>query len=157
MFKSRQPVDSRLSQLYDQHTFDAAFMNDLRNCNSSLLIESPFIRLNRISTLLPFLTKLQKRGIHIIINTRNPLEHDLDYQQQAEQAIAMLQDLGVLVLYTVKHHRKLAIIDRTISWEGSLNILSYYDSCEIMRRNVSALEAEILLNFIGMQENFRNN
>jgi hypothetical protein len=76
----------------------------------------------------------------------------MEYQQQAAQAVAMMQDIGVLVLYTVKHHRKLAIIDRETFWEGSLNILSYYDSCEIMRRTVSPVETEILINFIGMQQ-----
>ncbi len=60
--------------------------------------------------------------------------------------------MGVRVLFTVKHHRKLAIIDRETFWEGSLNILSYYDSCEIMRRTVSASDAETLLNFIGINK-----
>jgi len=61
-----------------------------------------------------------------------------------------LQELGVRVLFTVKHHRKIAVIDREIFYEGSLNILSYYDSCEIMRRTVSASEAETLIKFIGL-------
>ena len=102
--------------------------------------------------LMPILTKLRKRGVHIVINTREPSEHDFEYQMQAEEAIAMMQDIGICVLYTVKHHRKLAIIDRSTFWEGSLNILSYYDSCEIMRRTVSSEETEILINFIGMQK-----
>jgi hypothetical protein len=32
------------------------------------------------------------------------------------------------------HHRKLAILDKKILWEGSLNILSQIYSREIMRR-----------------------
>jgi hypothetical protein len=39
----------------------------------------------------------------------------------------MLQKLGVQVLYTSGHHRKLAIIDREILYEGSLNIPSQND------------------------------
>ena len=35
---------------------------------------------------------------------------------------------------TYGHHRKLAIIDRSILYEGSLNILSQNDSLEIMQR-----------------------
>jgi len=69
---------------------------------------------------------------------------------QAENAVAALQELGVAVLFTIKHHRKIAIIDREVFYEGSLNILSYYDSCEIMRRTVSASEAETLIKFIGL-------
>ncbi len=43
--------------------------------------------------------------------------------------------MGVQVLLcSGNHHRKLAIIDRKILWEGSLNILSQVRSREIMRR-----------------------
>ena len=152
MFKSKDQTLSAASSLYDQDTFDAAFLKDMRNCTTSLVIESPFIRINRVRALIPVLNRLRKRGVRIVINTRSPQEHDMEYQQQAAQAVAMMQDIGVLVLYTVKHHRKLAIIDRETFWEGSLNILSYYDSCEIMRRTVSPVETEILINFIGMQQ-----
>jgi hypothetical protein len=53
----------------------------------------------------------------------------------------MMQDIGITVLYTVRHHRKLAIIDSEILWEGSLNILSQNDSCKIIRR----IESEALV------------
>jgi hypothetical protein len=49
-------------------------------------------------------------------------------------AIANMQDIGVTVLNTVRHHRKRAVIDNEIFLEGSLSILSQYDSCDIMRR-----------------------
>lgn len=51
---------------------------------------------------------------------------------QAENAVAVLQELGVAVLFTIKHHRKIAIIDREVFYEGSLNILSCYDSFQEM-------------------------
>lgn len=152
MFSSKYSTTASISRLYDQDSFDYAFLKDIQHCQTSLVIESPFIRPTRMHSLMPTLSKLRKRGVRIVINTRNPIEHDLEYQLQAEQAVALMQNIGIRVLYTVKHHRKLAIIDRSIFWEGSLNILSYYDSCEIMRRTVSPTEAEILINFIGMQK-----
>lgn len=140
------------SRLFDNETFDGAFMEDIRKCRSSLVIESPFIRLNRVLDLLPILTSLRNKGVQVVINTRPPEEHDTEYQYQAEEAISLLQDIDVRILFTVKHHRKLAIIDRETFWEGSLNILSYYDSCEIMRRTVSANDAKTLINFIGINK-----
>lgn len=62
-----------------------------------------------------------------------------------------MQEIGVTVFYTVGHHRKLAVIDQEIFYEGSLNILSFSDSCEIMRRVVSSTEAMKLLKFIGLK------
>lgn len=112
------------SHLFDNETFDGVFLKDIRKCRHSLVIESPFIRLNRVRDLLPIFTNLCNKGVQVVINTRPPEEHDTEYQYQAEEAISLLQDMGVHVLFTVKHHRKLAIIDRETFWEGSLNILS---------------------------------
>lgn len=54
---------------------------------------------------------------------------------QAQEVIEYCERVGIQVFVTRnKHHRKLAIIDREILWEGSLNILSQSDSREIMRR-----------------------
>jgi phosphatidylserine/phosphatidylglycerophosphate/cardiolipin synthase-like enzyme len=143
------------SQLYDNETFDRQFLRDVRRCRESLVIESPFIRLNRVHDLMPTLTRLRSKGVRVVINTRPPDEHDDSYRRQANEAILSLQSIGVRVLFTVRHHRKLAIIDREVFWEGSLNILSYYDSCEIMRRTVSSAEAETLINFIGINKYLR--
>lgn len=60
-----------------------------------------------------------------------------------------MQELGVTVLYTIKLHRKLAIIDGEILYEGSLNILSQLDSCEVMRRTESQQLANEMARFIG--------
>lgn len=146
MLNAIRPVAS----LYDQDTFDKQFMRDLQKAKNSVIIESPFIRSARIDQLLPTLVKLRKRGVRIIINTRNPSEHDEIYAVQAENSVSELQGLDIRVLFTVKHHRKIAVIDEEIFYEGSLNILSFYDSCEIMRRTVSMFEAKTLIKFIGL-------
>ena len=85
------------------------------------------------------------------MNTRNPNEHDEDYRHQAKLAVYKMQRLGITVLYTVKHHRKLAIIDNEILWEGSLNILSQSDSCEVMRRIESEELARQMVEFVGLE------
>lgn len=90
--------------------------------------------------------------MEILLNTKPLEEHDEIYKLQAQNSLSLLQSAGIEVLFTVKHHRKLAIIDREIIYEGSLNILSYRDSCEIMRRTTSALEAEMLIDFIGLNK-----
>lgn len=61
-----------------------------------------------------------------------------------------MHKLGVTVLFTGKLHRKIAITDNEILWEGSLNILSQSDSCEIMRRIVSCELSEQTVQFIGL-------
>lgn len=140
------------SSLYDQDTFYRQFERDLRHARHEVIIESPFMTTRRMATLLPILTKLRRRGVSIIINTRDPIEHDGDYYYQALDAVATMQGMDIKVLYTTSHHRKIAIIDQEVFYEGSLNILSFSDSCEIMRRVVSSVETVRLLKFIGLEK-----
>ncbi len=150
LFARSRPFSYESTALYDQNTFYAALENDLRRCQRELVIESPFITAGRINVLLPIFEKTCRRNVKIIINTRNPIEHEGDYVRQAQEAVMILQDMGITVLYTVKHHRKLAIIDRHVTYGGSLNILSFSDSCEIMRRIVSDAVANDLYKYLGL-------
>ena len=128
------PAGLLTSQLYDDKTFYRAFAHDLNRCSMSVIIESPFISERRMRKLYPLFRKAARRGVSFILNTRNPREHEVQMQNEAYNAVRALQDLGVLVLYTTRLHRKIAMLDDQILWEGSLNILSQGDSSEVMRR-----------------------
>jgi hypothetical protein len=102
--------------------------------------------------MLPTIHSLTKRGVTVTINTKDPAENnDLKLAFQAHRAVRSLQDSGAKVLFTTGHHRKLAILDRAVLWEGSLNILSQNNSCEIMRRVESAELAEQMIGFIELK------
>ena len=74
-------------QMYDEQSFYRAFEKDLYLARRNVIIESPFITLRRIDELLPVLTKLRRKGVAVTINTRNPIEHDTEYESQALVAI----------------------------------------------------------------------
>ena len=152
LFRRNRGVLSDDIRMYDQESFYKAFEKDLLLAQTEVIIESPFITIKRINALLPIFTKLRSRGVSITINTRDPNEHDMEYEFQALDSITMLQSMDIKVLYTVKHHRKLAVIDKTITWNGSLNILSQNDSCEIMWRVDSPDAANRLLGFINVKK-----
>lgn len=139
------------SSLYNQSTFYKAFVKDLQNVRTMVIIESPFITKKRMQVLLPILMKLRAKNIKIIINTKPFDEHESIYKEQAIWAVGMMQDIGIDVLFTGGHHRKLAVID-DILWEGSLNILSQNDSCEIMRRTKSIKTANEMISFTGLRK-----
>lgn len=141
------------SELFNNDTFYAAFARDLRGSFEEVIIESPFITLRRLRVLLPIFSQLINRGVSAVVNTRDPREEDNAFwSREAQIAIDLLQRTGVTVLYTVGHHRKLAIIDNHILWEGSLNILSQHDSCEVMRRIASEQEAARMKDFINLTQ-----
>lgn len=144
--------DLLTSQLYSEQTFYRAFMRDLNGCISEAVIESPFITSNRVASLLPIFEKMRSRQVKITVNTRHPTEHDSPFDHQAREAISRMQGMGVEVLFTGGHHRKLAILDRSTLWEGSLNILSQYDSCETMRRTESKMLAQQMIEFTRLNK-----
>ncbi len=125
----------RSSGLFDEKTFYQAFIRDLENCKEEVFIESPFITSERTKPLIPLFNKLLEKGVRIYVMTRDPKEHEKKMEYQSEEIISTFERMGVQVLLCIgNHHRKLAIIDRNILWEGSLNILSQNNSREIMRR-----------------------
>lgn len=124
-----------VSELHDEKTFYKAFIKDLRGCREEVFIESPYITLERTNRIIPVFNRLLELGVRIIVMTRDPKEHDERMEYDAEEAISYFETIGIQVLLCVgNHHRKLAILDRKILWEGSLNILSQTYSREIMRR-----------------------
>jgi hypothetical protein len=139
------------SGLYSQDTFYKAFQRDLSRAKSLVIIESPFITQRRVACLLPVIEKLKRRGVRVLVNTKPISEHDSTMANQAGVAIGALQEMGVIVLMTIGHHRKLAIID-DILYEGSLNILSQNDSCELMRRIDDASSVQEMLRFIKLEK-----
>lgn len=140
------------SKLLDQDSFYTVFTRDIRKARREVIIESPFLSHKRVNSLLSIFHMLIRLGIMIIINTKPIEEQDFDYQAQAESCVIALQEIGVEVLFTGGHHRKLAIIDRRVLYEGSLNILSQNDSCEIMRRIDSERLAIQMLSFTGLNK-----
>lgn len=138
------------SRLYSEQTFYRVFMDDLERCRHEALIESPFLTTRRVRCLLPTIRKLTSHDVRITVNTRPPQEHEGRLRDEAENCIELLQSCGVQILFTGGHHRKLAIFDRAILWEGSLNILSQNNSCEVMRRIESESLAKQMIDFTDM-------
>lgn len=123
------------STLFDDKTFYQKFLNDLENCSQDVIIESPYITLERMKTFEAMFKRLLTKGVKIYILTRDPKEHNENLEVQSEAAINWCERVGIQVLLCRgNHHRKLAIIDKKLLWEGSLNILSQVYSREIMRR-----------------------
>lgn len=140
------------SSLYDEKTFYGRFIADLLTCQKEIIIESPFITSSRMKTLSPVFEKLIKRGVKVSIVTRDPRDHSEPYEEQSESEIRRFERLGVQVLLCIgNHHRKLAILDRQVLWEGSLNILSQTHSREIMRRIDSKEITMEMFNFLKFE------
>lgn len=134
LFWTKKP--SFETKLYNEKTFYEQFIKDLTRADHEIIIESPFITTSRMDLLYPVFERLLTRHIMVYLITRDPVDHNNEFMRdQSTNEILQCKELGVNIsLLKGHHHRKLAIIDRKILWEGSLNILSFSNSREIMRR-----------------------
>ena len=147
-FSKSSATELLTSALYSETTFYHSFQRDLKLATHEVIIESPFIACKRTNSLLPIFRRLTRKGVRVRINTRNPRHHERELQIQAWQSIKQLRRVGVKVkFYDDMRHRKLAVIDRVILWEGSLNILSQSYSKEVMRRTESRELADQMIRF----------
>ena len=140
------------SILYDENTFYQAFFKDLESCQKEVIVESPFITSSRMEKIYPIFKRILDRRTKVLIITRNPSDLDASIRDFATNEVMQMADMRIdIASLKGNHHRKLAIIDRSITWEGSLNILSQNNSLEIMRRIEDKKTAEYLINFIKLK------
>lgn len=136
------------SYLFNDKTFYSAFMDDLKKCKEEVIIESPFITSTRGMKFVPVFKELINKGVKIHIITRDAYEGHMN--SITEGVIETFEEIGIDVLLSSNHHRKIAILDRKILWEGSLNILSQSFSREIMRRIPGEDLAMQMFNFLEL-------
>ena len=145
-------ADLLTSKLFDEKTFYKTFIQDLGECTKEVIIESPYITCSRMEIFKPVFKKLLNKKVKIFLITRDPIEHDEHIRHQAANEMLECKEMGVnIILLRGNHHRKLAILDRKILWEGSLNILSQTYSQEIMRRIESKELAKQMYNFLNLK------
>jgi HKD family nuclease len=156
-FGRQQPVKNASveqieSKLFDELSFYQTFLQDLRDCEEEVVIESPFITYQRAKIFDRIFKNLIKKGVKISVITRDPREHEEFMEIQSEEAIQYFESIGVQVLICAgNHHRKLAILDKQVLWEGSLNILSQTRSREIMRRINNKTWAVEMFDFLKLE------
>ena len=139
------------SKLFNEYTFYETFITDLKQCKREVIIESPFITTGRMNDFRSVFEKILDKNVKIYVFTRNPSEHEITMAYQAEAEIQYFERIGVQTLIcTNNHHRKLAILDKKILWEGSLNILSQNKSREIMRRIEGREPAMEMFEFLNL-------
>jgi phosphatidylserine/phosphatidylglycerophosphate/cardiolipin synthase-like enzyme len=107
--------------------------------------------LHRVRQFLPIFKKQVKKGVKITVNMRLPKYHDPLLRAQAWLVTEELKKSGVRVwFFHNMNHRKIAVMDKRVLWEGSLNILSQNNSAEIMRRIESTTLAKQMVRFLGL-------
>lgn len=151
--KAEKISESKAIDLYNEKTFYKALTADMLAAKKEVIIYSPFVSKFRTDFLKPTIEKLIDRNIDIFIFTRPIEEYEDIIRPQIECALKRFNGMGVSIFYPGRYiHQKVAIIDREILWDGSLNILSHRASNEIMRRTSDANAATQIISYIGLNK-----
>lgn len=145
-------VEPPSGSLFTEQNFYPAFFEDLRKAKEEVIILSPFMSTRRSGQFVELFRVLINRGIKVRVFTRSAREQTSDFALNAAQVIEQMQTIGVEVTERRWMHQKVAIIDRSIAWEGSLNILSHRDSDEQMRRLPFATAVNELIRLCELEE-----
>ncbi len=150
---SAKSPERQKNDLFNEKTFYRSFIDDMLSAKKEVIIYSPFVSKFRTDFFKRTIEKLRHRNIEIFIFTRPTNEYDSLFQPQIECALKRYEDQGVNIFYLEGSiHEKLAIIDRTILWEGSLNILSQRASKEMMRRTEDENAALQVMFYLGLNK-----
>jgi phosphatidylserine/phosphatidylglycerophosphate/cardiolipin synthase-like enzyme len=140
-----------VDNLFNEQTFYPAFTKDILAAKREVIIYSPFVSKYRADTFNGILYKLKSSNVEVFIFTRPIQEQDVGLRKQAEAVLSHYEELGANIYYLQGSiHEKVAIIDREILWEGSLNILSQRTSREIMRRTADESLALQMVRYLGL-------
>jgi phosphatidylserine/phosphatidylglycerophosphate/cardiolipin synthase-like enzyme len=139
--------------LYNEQTFYKAFVKDMLEVKKEIIIYSPFITKFRSEFFKKTFEQLKRRNIAVFIFTRPLDEQEYLMRTEIKCALKDYEELGAYITYLPGFiHAKVAIIDREILWEGSLNILSQRESKEIMRRIADEDSAKQVMSYLGLNK-----
>ncbi len=151
--KVEKSQQSQTNNLYNESTFYRAFIRDLSTAKKEVIIYSPYVTKFRSNFFKQTIEKLRERNVDVFIFTRPLDEYESIMQPQIQCALKRYEELGVCIFYPGRYiHEKVAIIDREILWEGSLNILSHRASNEMMRRTSDKDSATEVMSYIGLNK-----
>lgn len=139
--------------LFNEKTFYRAFVRDMLEAEKEIVIYSPFVSKFRSEFFRKTLETLRRKNIAVFIFTRPLEEHDYLMRAEIKCALKDYEEMGAYIFYLQGSiHEKVAIIDRKILWEGSLNILSQRESKELMKRTANEDMAMQVMSYLGLNE-----
>jgi len=132
--KTKLKLDMDAAGAFNEGSFYPAFTQDIQKAEKSITIFSPFVTLNGLSRWVELFKDAQRRGVTIRLVMRPIDELGEIMANGLTPAVQALIDTGVIIDLRSKMHEKICVIDDSILWHGSLNILSHTNSSESMLR-----------------------
>ncbi len=128
--------ENSMDIIFDHQNFQPVYENDLAVARKEIVIVSPFATKRRIQQASPLIAAALQKQIKVVIMTRPVTDYKDD--KALREIFTELESMGLQIIFKSNIHQKFAIIDQSIVWYGSINLLGYGRSEETMMRLESA-------------------
>ena len=149
------PLDFEAENLgiFNQRTFDPAVFHDIAEAKESIVILSGFITQARVASVGDLLRERISARVKVRCVTRPPQRNGSMDPELTREALDSLEGIGCTVDCRNDIHEKIVLIDKTVVWHGSLNMLSNtHRTDESMTRLVNREYAEALAGLISKRQ-----
>ena len=121
------------------------FEKDVHSAAKSIVISSPFLSSRKVEWLVDRSETLQKRGVTITVFSLKPEDYPEDGREHHTDLLERLASAGICVKTQNHCHERYAVIDQSLVWYGSMNLLSNSKEDDSLMRIVSpSIAAELL-------------
>jgi len=142
------PYNTAAAGIFSETSFYPAFARDLVNARKSIVIFTPFITPQGAARWIEILRAKANEGVAVRVVTRPPSE-GIAAARDTQEMINSMRNIGIAVDLRSKQHEKLAVVDDSILWHGSLNVFSHRDTSESMLRIESPAACAKIAEFLS--------
>jgi len=133
------------NSIFDSQSYFDIFEKDVISAAGSVVISSPSFSYKKVNWLCSESDDLLQRGVSIVVLTVAPEDYPEDGRDQHIAHIQRMESSGIKVRKLNKYRERFAVIDRSLVWYGSMNLLSNEkDDDSLMRINNPAIAEELL-------------
>lgn len=142
------PDKQNANAIYDSDSYRPIFEQDLREATKSVVISSPTLSRKRVEQLLALVEPGQENGLKVAVITWHPDVYRYGKDEHRLGLLEFLRTGGCEVRLAQDNCQHYAVIDETIVWYGSMNLLSRDDVEDNIMRLESREIAEELLGIL---------
>jgi len=133
------------NSIFDSIGYWEVFEKDVLSANKSIVISSPFLSSRKVEWLVEQSETLQKRGVTIKVFSLSPEAYPEDGREHHRELLERIATAGICVKTQNHCYERYAVIDQSLVWYGSMNLLSRGKEEDSLMRIISPeIAAELL-------------
>ena len=133
------------NSIFDSQSYFDIFEKDVISAAGSVVISSPSFSYKKVNWLCSESDDLLQRGVSIVVLTVTPEDYPEDGRELHSAHILRMESSGIKVTKLNQYRERFAVIDSSLVWYGSMNLLSNEkDDDSLMRINNPAIAYELL-------------